>query len=50
MTIIRQLLKVKGHGCFSVGPGESVYSAIKKMAEKDVGRCSSWMGQHSSAS
>ena len=37
MTIIRQLLKVKGHGCFSVGPGESVYSAIKKMAEKDVG-------------
>ena len=37
MTIISQLLKVKGHGCFSVGPGENVYSAIKKMAEKDVG-------------
>lgn len=37
MTMINQLLKVKGHGCFSVGPGENVYSAIKKMAEKDVG-------------
>ena len=37
MTIISQLLKVKGRDCFSVGPGENVYSAIKKMAEKDVG-------------
>jgi CBS domain-containing protein len=37
MTMINQLLKVKGHGCFSVGPGENVYSAIKKMADMDVG-------------
>ncbi|KAB2943618.1 MAG: CBS domain-containing protein [Hyphomicrobium sp.] len=37
MTIINQLLKVKGHGCFSVGPGETVYAAIEKMAEKNVG-------------
>jgi CBS domain-containing protein len=37
MTMINQLLKVKGHDCFSVGPGENVYSAIKKMAEMDVG-------------
>jgi CBS domain-containing protein len=37
MTIISQLLKAKGHCCFSVGPGENVYSAIKKMAEKGVG-------------
>lgn len=37
MTMINQLLKVKGHGCFSVSPGENVYSAIKKMAEMDIG-------------
>jgi len=37
MTIINQLLKVKGHGYFSVGPDETVYSAIEKMAEKNVG-------------
>jgi CBS domain-containing protein len=37
MTTISQLLKVKGHGCFSVGPGENVYSAVKIMAEEDVG-------------
>ena len=35
--MINQLLKVKGHSCFAVSPGENVYSAIKKMAEKDVG-------------
>src|ERR1700690_3432493 len=37
MTMIKQLLKAKRHGCFSVGPGENVYSAIKKMADQDVG-------------
>ena len=37
MTTICQLLKVKGPGCFSVGPDESVYAAIKIMAEEDVG-------------
>ena len=30
-------LKVKGPVCFSVGPDESVYAAIKIMAEEDVG-------------
>ena len=37
MTMIKHLLKAKGHGCFSVSPGENVYSAIKKMADEDVG-------------
>ena len=35
MTIINQLLKVKGHGYFSVGPDETVYSAIEKMAGEE---------------
>ena len=37
MTMINQLLKVKGHGYFSVGPNETAYAAIEKMAEKNVG-------------
>ena len=37
MTMINQLLKVKGHDHFSVGPDEAVYAAIEKMAEKNVG-------------
>ena len=37
MTMINQLLKVKGHDYFSVGPSETVYAAIEKMAEKNVG-------------
>jgi len=37
MTMINQLLKVKGHGYFSVGPDETVYAAIEKMAEKNIG-------------
>jgi CBS domain-containing protein len=37
MTMIKHLLKAKGPGCFSVSPGENVYSAIKKMADEDVG-------------
>ena len=37
MTMINQLLKVKGHDHFSVGPEETVYAAIEKMAEKNVG-------------
>jgi CBS domain-containing protein len=37
MTMINQLLKVKGHDYFSVGPEETVYGAIEKMAEKNVG-------------
>ena len=37
MSTIKHLLKAKGYGCVSVGPGENVYSAIKKMADEDVG-------------
>ena len=37
MTTINQLLKVKGHGYLSVGPGDTVYAAIKLMADEDVG-------------
>jgi len=37
MTLINQLLKVKGPGHSSVRPDETVYSAIKKMGEKDIG-------------
>jgi CBS domain-containing protein len=37
MTMINQLLKEKGPGYFSVRPDETVYSAIKKMGEKDIG-------------
>ena len=37
MTTINQLLKAKGHGCVSVGPGDNVYAAVKKMADKNVG-------------
>ena len=37
MTMIKQILKVKGHDYFSVGPDETMYAAIEKMAEKNVG-------------
>jgi CBS domain-containing protein len=37
MTAINQVLKVKGRGYFSVGPDETVYSAIETMAEKNIG-------------
>jgi CBS domain-containing protein len=37
MTMINQLRKVKGHGYVSVGPDETVYSALEKMAEKNIG-------------
>ena len=37
MTMIKHLLKAKGYGCCSVSQGENVYSAIKKMADEDVG-------------
>ena len=37
MTTINQLLKARGHGCVSVGPGDNVYAAVKKMADKNVG-------------
>ncbi|MGE4610505.1 MAG: CBS domain-containing protein [Paracoccaceae bacterium] len=37
MTLIKQLLKVKGHAVESVGANDSVYDAIKLMADKDIG-------------
>ena len=37
MTTVQQLLAQKGHGIFCAGPDDTVYSAIKKMADEDVG-------------
>ena len=37
MTPINQILKAKGHEVFSIGAEGTVYSAIKLMANKDVG-------------
>jgi CBS domain-containing protein len=37
MATVRQLLNEKGPDVFTVGPGETVFDAIRKMAEKNVG-------------
>lgn len=37
MQTVRQLLQVKGHDVWAVGPETSVYDAIKLMADKDIG-------------
>jgi CBS domain-containing protein len=37
MTAVRQILNRKGHQVWSVHPGDTVYDAIKMMADKDVG-------------
>lgn len=37
MTTIRQLLREKGHKICSVGPESTVYDAIRKMADEDIG-------------
>ena len=37
MTTVQQLLKEKGRDVFTVGPGETVFDAIRKMAEQNVG-------------
>jgi CBS domain-containing protein len=37
MTTVRQLLNEKAHGVFTVGPGETVFDAIRKMAEENIG-------------
>jgi len=37
MTMIKQLLKMKGRGCIAIGPDQTVYSAIEKMAENNIG-------------
>lgn len=37
MATVRQLLNEKGHDVITVGTGETVFDAIRKMAEKNVG-------------
>ena len=37
MTLVQQLLDAKGHEIYSVGPDDTVLTALRKMAEKDVG-------------
>jgi CBS domain-containing protein len=37
MTTIRQLLREKGNKICSVGPESTVYDAIRKMADEDIG-------------
>jgi CBS domain-containing protein len=37
MTTIRQLLREKGHKICSVGPESTVFDAIRKMADEDIG-------------
>ena len=37
MTTVKQLLDYKGHVVFSISPDASVFQAIKKMADKNIG-------------
>ena len=37
MTTIAELLREKGQAVFSIGPDETVYDALQKMAEANVG-------------
>ena len=37
MTSIRQLLREKGHKVHSVSPDDTVYDAIRKMADENIG-------------
>jgi CBS domain-containing protein len=37
MTTIRQLLREKGNKIYSVGPDSTVYDAIRKMADENIG-------------
>ena len=37
MTTIKQLLDTKGRDVLSIGPHDSVFDAIKRMADKNVG-------------
>ena len=37
MTTVQQLLAQKGCGVLSTGPDDTVYDAIKKMADENVG-------------
>src|SRR5699024_8080367 len=37
IMLIRTILKTKGHNVFAIGPNRTVYDAIEKMAQKNVG-------------
>ena len=37
MTMVQQILEIKGHQVFAVGPDEMVIDALKLMKTKDVG-------------
>ncbi|MDH3194999.1 MAG: CBS domain-containing protein [Hyphomicrobiales bacterium] len=37
MATVRQILDAKGHDVATVGPDTTVYDAIKKMADKNIG-------------
>ena len=37
MNTVRDMLEVKGHDVWSISPNASVYEALKRMADKDVG-------------
>jgi predicted transcriptional regulator len=37
MTTVRKLLDEKGHNVFTVGSDETVFDAIRKMAEENIG-------------
>ncbi len=37
MKMVKDILKVKGRNVWSVGPGASVYDAMKIMADREVG-------------
>lgn len=37
MITVKQVLDRKGHEIYSVQPGDTVYTALEKMADKDVG-------------
>ncbi len=45
MTTIRQLLDEKGHEAFSVTANDTVYTALGKMAEKNVGALAVMTGE-----
>jgi CBS domain-containing protein len=37
VTTVRQLLNEKGHNIFTIGPDETVFDAISKMAKENIG-------------
>lgn len=37
MTTVRNLLEIKGRDIWSIGPDQTVYDALRLMADKDVG-------------